>query len=172
MVINIFVYLGLHHLENAFSRSHIIKKLSESDKFVCIYVAPTKALISEIQQDFKKTLEQNKVNKNTYQMVKSTTILNSKLYDAVNKKIIILTQERLQKLLEDNIQLDVDILVVDESQKIVDGGRGMILEDAVSNLIKKNTNVRIIFISPYINNPEIYSDIFDLKHNYEANIGI
>lgn len=49
----------------------------------------------------------------------------------------------------------VDILIVDEVQKIGDGLRGVILQDAIERVSRANIEARIVFLSPLTENPEL-----------------
>ncbi|HDU3588677.1 TPA: DEAD/DEAH box helicase, partial [Klebsiella pneumoniae] len=90
-----------------------------------IYIAPTRALVNEITQKFViKTLpHQNEVR------VTSIPTINSEY----QKQIFVLTQERLQVLL-DNFKNKIDIVVIDEAQSISDEIRGMILQDCLDKI--------------------------------------
>ena len=120
-----------------------------------IYLAPTRALVSEIEDTFVHKCEN----------LRRTDVLITSLPlpgvidqgQAEGKKLIIVaTQERLQVFL--NIipkTSKVDLLVVDEAHKIADKMRGLILQDSVERLVRSYSKCRVVFISPSTQNPDI-----------------
>lgn len=103
-----------------------------------IYIAPTRALVNEITQKFIiKTLPyQNEVR------VTSIPTINNEY----NKQIFVLTQERLQVLL-DNFEEKIDLVVIDEAQSISDEIRGMILQDCLDKISTQNPNAKYVFLA-------------------------
>ncbi len=59
----------------------------------------------------------------------------------------------------------MNLLVVDEAQKVKEEERGVVLEDVIGDLIRKNPLLQTIFISPYIGNSEKFWNLFDIKQN-------
>ncbi|MBD3844054.1 MAG: DEAD/DEAH box helicase, partial [Campylobacterales bacterium] len=51
--------------------------------------------------------------------------------------------------------LKIDLLLVDEAQKIDDKNRGILLQQKIEEVVKLNGNIRIFFSSPFTSNPEI-----------------
>ena len=115
-----------------------------------IYIAPTRALVNEITQKFIiKTLPyQNEVR------VTSIPTINNEY----NKQIFVLTQERLQVLL-DNFEEKIDLVVIDEAQSISDEIRGMILQDCLDKISTQNPNAKYVFLAP---GAEGFDDLADI----------
>ncbi|MBK5603814.1 DEAD/DEAH box helicase, partial [Salmonella enterica subsp. enterica serovar Typhi] len=115
-----------------------------------IYIAPTRALVNEITQKFiNKTLPyQNEVR------VTSIPTINDEYY----KQIFVLTQERLQVLL-DNFKNKIDIVVIDEAQSISDEIRGMILQDCLDKISIQNPDAKYVFLAP---GAEGFNDLADI----------
>lgn len=144
-------------------QNFICAQLLNNEKYSVVYVAPTKALIAEIQSSIKNILLSLKTDLFN---VKITTAISDFNIDELNKtqkKVYILTQERLQEILSNKYEFNIDLLVVDEAQKIQDGSRGIILEDTIQELINLNVGAQSIFLSPYVSNPEQFSKIFSLE---------
>lgn len=134
----------------------LIDSMLTSDARVAIYVAPTRALVSEIESSFQVLVKDLGVAKK----IDVASLPVREFYDAAlgyqTKTIFVFTQERLHLLA--NVVgggLKVDILVVDEAHKIGDGGRGVILQAAIERVSLQNQGVRAIFISPATQNPEV-----------------
>ena len=70
--------------------------------------------------------------------------------------------------LEGNVKspFKIDLLIVDEAQNIEEGARGILLEDSIQQAREWNINIQVVFIAPFIENPEEFQHIFpsaDLK---------
>ena len=122
-----------------------------------VYLAPTRALVSEIEASLTEILAESGVDADV------TSLPSAQKYGALMKDsrkcVLVFTQERLHLLanvLKD--QLNVDLVVVDEAQKIGDPQRGVILQDAIERLLRASPNMRVAFVSPATQNPEALLD--------------
>lgn len=143
--------------------NHIAEQMKRANTFCTVYVVPTKALIAEVQSEINKTIVNLGIKQDEFMIYIGANFLN---YDEVlltRKKVFVLTQERLQEMLSNGIVFPVDLLVVDEAQRVKEGGRGIIIEDAVQDLITRYPSMQKVFISPYINNPEKFQNIFNTQ---------
>ncbi len=130
----------------------LVDQLSAAGAKVAIYLAPTRALVSEIETNLQNLLG----NKKGIEV--SSLPLRSR-YDAArsggHRLVLVLTQERLHLLA--NVLGDaflVDLLIVDEAHKIGDNGRGVILQDSIERAARTNPQMKVVFISPATQNPE------------------
>ena len=130
----------------------LIDQVITTDNRVAVYLAPTRALVSEIEENLKLLLGSNDL------IVVASLPLPDK-YKAARaggaRVIFVFTQERLHLLanvLHD--KLLVDLLIVDEAHKIGDNQRGVILQDAVERVTRANPKLKAVFISPATQNPE------------------
>lgn len=116
-----------------------------------VYIVPTRALIQQVQQDVEGILKSEHV-KNT--SVVTLPLQSSLKADRAN--IFVFTQERLHVLLAAfNNDISIDLLVIDEAQKIGDNYRGVLLQQAIEAVVCRNPQCRIIFASPMTENPDI-----------------
>ncbi|WP_423409013.1 DEAD/DEAH box helicase [Heyndrickxia sp. MSNUG] len=115
-----------------------------------IYIVPTRALIQQVEQDIRKMLIENKL---TGVFVTTVPLPGTENND-YPKRIFIFTQERLQWLLTEEKDLTVNMLIVDEAQKIGDGSRGVLLQQVIEDVGRKNPKGKVIFSSPMTANPE------------------
>ncbi|HWL53221.1 MAG TPA: DEAD/DEAH box helicase [Chthoniobacteraceae bacterium] len=136
----------------------VLKWLVDSlgaEKIRCVvYLAPTRALVSEIEVSLTEILAESNINAEVSSLPSaqkfSATMAESK------KCVLVFTQERLHLLANlTKDQLDVDLVVVDEAQKIGDSQRGVILQDAIERLLRASPNMRVAFVSPATQNPEV-----------------
>lgn len=130
----------------------LIDQLIGGKTRVAIYLAPTRALVSEIETSLKRLLV------NTNQIEVSSLPLPDKYKSSrvgLSPIILVFTQERLHLLA--NALGDafwVDLLIVDEAHKIGDNQRGVILQDAIERCTRINPKLKVVFISPATKNPE------------------
>jgi len=130
----------------------LIDQVIAHEARVAVYLAPTRALVSEIETNLKRLLG------NTGAIEVSSLPLPDK-YKAARadgaRVILVFTQERLHFLA--NVLSDVlsiDLLIVDEAHKIGDNQRGVILQDAIERAARANRKLKAVFISPATQNPE------------------
>ncbi len=119
--------------------------MRSTDARVAVYLAPTRALVSEIEAELALLLGKDGG------LAVSSLPLREK-YDAARaggpKLILVFTQERLH-LLANALGDDagVDLLIVDEAHKVGDNQRGVILQDAIERLERDNPRLKVVFIS-------------------------
>lgn len=124
---------------------------------IAIYLAPTRALVSEIESNLVSLLREGD------SIEVSSLPLKDKV-DAARQRdqriILVFTQERLHlfaNALGDDFE--IDLLVVDEAHKIGDNQRGVILQDAIERATRANAELKVVFISPATQNPgELLAD--------------
>lgn len=149
-------------------KSFVMKKIImdiviSNDKSKIIYVVPTRALINEVMNDIQKEMSNLKLKDNI--VVSCSSELNEDIYE--KKCIFVLTQERLNQLCS-NIKnkFEINLIVVDEAQKISEGSRGILLEYTIERIKSLWPNIKIFFISPLIDNPEVFIKGFDLDNAF------
>ena len=134
----------------------------EDPKFCAVYIAPTKALISEVQAKIEGIVTSLGVKPREFGVFVSLNSITSEEAKKLDKKVFVLTQERLQDAMANSPITEVNLLVVDEAHKISDEGRGVVIEDSVQELIEKNPQIQKIVISPYTKNPEKFASVFGI----------
>lgn len=120
---------------------------------IIVYIVPTRALIQQVTADINEILKNNSIVDVVVSSVPTVIIENG------SHHIYVLTQERLHWILEDNASFSPNCLIVDEAQKIGDGSRGVILQQAIEEISRRNQNTKILFASPMTENPEILLDL-------------
>lgn len=139
-----------------------VKELLESqDQGLVIYVVPTRALINQVYNDFLSILDKE-IDINIVPIIDDIKVNG--------KNILIFTQERLNIFLSSNCRDKISVLIVDEAHKIGDGIRGIYLEQAIMSCKFYNPSLRIIFASPFTDNPEILLDNIDTAKVYKNNL--
>lgn len=130
----------------------LVDRARTTDMKVAVYLAPTRALVTEIEGNLKEIIKE----KDNIEV--SSLPLAPSYFSAASgekKAIFVFTQERLH-LLANTIDddLSVDLLIVDEAHKIGDHQRGVILQDAVERIVRGNPKMKAVFVSPATQNPE------------------
>lgn len=125
-----------------------------------VVIVPTRALINEYNTVFKDELKDYKDKID----IISNPIVN--LNSPSKNKLFIFTQERFLAFLSKNENLNIDIVFIDEAYKISDGSRGILLEAVLDKVVQKSNKTKMVFASPFIENPEeIYNGSSPLKNN-------
>ena len=76
--------------------------------------------------------------------------------DGTVPTLLIFTQERLHLFLNaSDTPPSIDVTIVDEAQKLGDGVRGVILQDAIERVLRTNEAGRFVFLSPHSQNPDL-----------------
>ena len=130
----------------------LIDHMRTTDAKVAIYLAPTRALVSEIEDELVEILGKERDIE-----ISSLPLRDrfDKARSGAAKLILVFTQERLH-LMANVVGNDiaVDLLIVDEAHKIGDNQRGVILQDAIERLQRANDHLKVVFISPATQNPD------------------
>lgn len=127
----------------------IAEKLLEGKKNI-VYVVPTRALISQVENDLREEF----LPQYGLSSVNVTTVPQNGS-SSENSNVFVFTQERLHWFLCENSFYPIDILVIDEAHKIEDNHRGILLQQKIEEVVNRNPNVKVYFSSPFTSNPEL-----------------
>lgn len=130
-----------------------------------VFILPTKALLEEYLIDFRSII--NERNIDNVNLTKSVSGFNER-----SKNILIFTQERYNNFLFDKnfSNINIDVLFVDEAHKLADKNnkRTITLFKVIRRTIDICENVKLVFSSPVISNPEVFFKIFKLNNNVKS----
>ncbi|OMD49476.1 hypothetical protein BSK56_08980 [Paenibacillus borealis] len=140
-------------------QSYIKYKFEILEKFNVLYIIPSKALLNQVSEQFRRIL-------NKEIMIKTAFINNQVNYDKPNydKLMYVLTPERCLNLLnQKNDSFSPDFIFIDEIQNIEDEeGRGVLLEYVLGDLSKIWPKATITTAGPNISNSDVlFSNIFN-----------
>lgn len=121
-----------------------------------IYVVPTRALINQVSGDLLETSARI-----SHGALAISTIPVSPKELGMLGGIYVLTQERLQILLDATPDLRFDLAVIDEAQMLAEPSRGVILQTVVEELLSRAPDTQLLFGSPQTKNPEIFGHLFE-----------
>ena len=128
----------------------LLEELTKGRRTI-VYIVPTRALISQVENDLKALLRKY----NLLDQTSVTTVPPQEDIIDTKSHIYIFTQERLHWFLCGTSNNRVDILVIDEAHKIEDGNRGILLQQKIEDVVKINPSIKVFFSSPFTANPEI-----------------
>lgn len=155
---NFFSFSG----PTSLGKSFVIKNCAIDllNKFqIIVFILPTKALLEEYLVDFRAMLNERKIEH--VNITKSVSGVK-----ADTKNIMIFTQERYNNFLyEANLNdIKVDVLFIDEAHKLADKSsrRSMTLYKVISHSLEKYSNLKLVFSSPVITNPQIFFKYFNI----------
>ena len=98
-----------------------------------VFLAPTRALVSEIERELLELSIDHQIAG-----LRIASLPLAALGDRTRPTILVFTQERLHVFLNAlSVIPAIDILMVDEVQKIGDGLRGVILQDAIERVVER-----------------------------------
>ncbi|MCB9397377.1 MAG: DEAD/DEAH box helicase [Acidobacteria bacterium] len=133
---------------------YLCQRAIEENSYCAVFIAPTRALVTEIFGKITQRLDNNLNN------IRVSTIPTLDP-DTKKKQIFVLTQERLQVLLSiwDGV---FDLVIVDEAQAINDNSRGMILQDSLETIRSRSNNSRFLFLAPGATGFDAYNQALDM----------
>ena len=138
---------------------YIVECVINNKKFIAVYIVPTRALITQVQRDFNKALRDHQIE--NVDIYTSSWEIKDEDIEQLSKAIFVLTQERLQAFEgRMKIPFKIDLLIIDEAQNIEEGARGILLEDSIQQVREWNIDLQVVFIAPFIENPEEFQHIF------------
>lgn len=118
---------------------HLCRQVERAEAFCAVYVAPTRALLSEVSAKIQKRLDKvADIRVSTVPTIDSA---------APARQVFVLTQERLQVLLAVS-SITFDLVIVDEAQNLSAGSRGMILQDSVEQAMCRSGSTRLVLLAP------------------------
>lgn len=142
-------------------KHYLIQKLISEDSIDICIVVPSKALINEQHIMLKSELKKNNLDANLFTY---GDINNYKELQNINSKnIFIFTQERLHYFFE-SIKKDselyakfkLDILIIDESYKISQGNRWVLLNYIVKTFLSQKRVAKLILLAPQVKQLKIF----------------
>lgn len=116
-----------------------------------VFLAPTRALVSEIEKQLR-TIQHRFDIRN----LRISSLPISEFGDGSVPTLLVFTQERIHLFFNAFEKPPViDVTIIDEAQKLGDGVRGVILQDAIERILRSNESGRFVFLSPHSENPDI-----------------
>lgn len=140
-----------------------IHSLFDEESRIVFYIVPTRALIAQVFFDISECFKNSKKPKPLILSVP----LNPELPVPENA-IFVLTQERVKLVLDSHPKLIANVVIVDEAHSIVEGGRGVLLQGVVDELLNRNQVAQVLFASPMIKNLSKFGESFGISDVLEV----
>lgn len=160
-----YSFSGPTSLGKSFIIKRYIEEIIKVSRSNIVILVPSKALINQFSLEIKSELKSVLYEK------KYCVLTHGNLVTDDNEKyIFILTPERLLSLYSQKVDISIDFLFVDEAHKLSNSTdsdtRSLTAYSAIENTIKNYKNVKVVFSSPNISNPEVFLELFgkDSKH--------
>ncbi len=133
-----------------------------------VYIVPTRALIKQVMNDFIDNVLELGL-KDIY--IGCSSEVEVLLKQPEKSNILVLTQERLYQLCSnpESKRIKIDMVIADEAHNIQSGGRGVLLERAINYVKDLYPEVKVLFSSPLVSNPEKMLSIFNMEGEKEKN---
>ena len=159
-----FSFSGPTSLGKSFLLKNTAIDLLESQQNI-VFLLPTKALLEEYLFDIRSLINDRKLDG-----INVTKSVSGVKLDT--KNIMVFTQERYNNYLYEEAfsSLDIDVLFIDEAHKLADkrSKRAITLYKVIRRTIDTHRDVKIVFSSPVISNPESFFKTFDLTRKINS----
>ncbi|WP_436515225.1 DEAD/DEAH box helicase [Ekhidna sp. To15] len=140
----------------------LLEEITKNDDILSIvFIVPSRALISQVEQELKDMFADNEVEG----VYISTVPQFTQEFNQFNKRVLVFTQERLHWFKTEVPDYKIDILVVDEAHKISDGTRGILLQQKLEELFVNGEKGKVYFSSPFTSNPGVLLELFPQINN-------
>jgi hypothetical protein len=124
-------------------------------------VVPSRALIAQT----RKNILSNAMVRET----RTRVISHPDAYVGDHSFVAVMTQERLQRLMLENAELQLDQVLIDEAQNLLaSGNRAIDLSSSILIARSRNPSLSIVYYTPFIAKPENIRHIQDFDSNIEA----
>ncbi|MEM7811354.1 MAG: DEAD/DEAH box helicase [Planctomycetota bacterium] len=139
---------------------NIVSTLTTRRRCVLVYIVPTRALIQQVTFDLLQLFRDSGI---------ADAVISAAPVPITEKNtskscVYVLTQERLVSLLDnDDFQSNIYAAYIDEAQEIGDSSRGLILDSAIRDLLRRDPGANIYLASPLTKNPGYLLGEFDLQ---------
>ncbi|MCH8152697.1 MAG: DEAD/DEAH box helicase [Planctomycetes bacterium] len=127
----------------------LVDYFQQRDDAHVVYLVPTRALIHQVELDLRRMLADADLD------IPVSTLPVLEEVPGDSPRLFVFTQERLHILLGKLASTPrIDVLIVDESHKVGDGTRGVLLQQAIERIVDQSPECKVVFSSPLAENPD------------------
>ncbi len=130
-------------------------QLARRADFFGLYIVPTRSLIHQVSASLRAIGREL-----TGDDIAVLTIPLSPTEAGFHSGIYVLTQERLQILMEAAPTMAFSMVVVDEAQTVAADSRGVILQTVIDQLRRVSSETQFLFSTPTVSNPTVFDGLF------------
>lgn len=124
-----------------------------------VYLVPTRALITQVSEDL--AIQFRDWRGLRPEIVSVPIDAESAL---PTRAIYVMTQERVQLCLGTHKEFAANVVIVDEAHSVSDGGRGILLQWVIDDLIDRRANAQLLFAGPTIRNLDVFGRLFGIAN--------
>lgn len=132
-------------------QNHIASLFEDPADRTVLYLVPTRALITQVSRAVRDGLATLPGGAPIVATVPVEPILS-----LPRRAIYVMTQERAQIMLAAHPGFAPEVIVVDEAHGVGEGARGVRLQAAIEELLKRRPAAQILFASPGVRNLEVF----------------
>jgi superfamily II DNA/RNA helicase len=152
----------------SFFIQHFISTLfQQNEEFKAVYIIPSRALISQVSDQFKKILNKDVAVRTAFIDETEIKIQSTNGNNKYKKEIYCVTPERCLKLLQQGWKKEFtpDLIFIDEIQNVeTNDNRAVLLEYILAEVSKLWKGAKILFAGPFINNgKELYKKLLEIS---------
>lgn len=136
-------------------KSYLLRDLLDTIKNDIVIVVPSRSLIGE----YLILLREHYKDDSSVLILEFVEDINKQ---KTKKRIFVLTPERVNEVYKYNF--DIGFFIFDEAQLADDRRRGINFERIVKKSEKKYPHAKKIFAHPFVDNPDVIYDKFNLQH--------
>lgn len=153
--------------KSLFTQSFISSLLIQESDFKVIYIVPTKALIAQVSEDFKKFLIHHQDIYIKTAFIEDADLDDSQGEEKMKKLIYCVTPERCLKLLQQGWKnsFKPNLVFVDEIQNVeTNDNRAVLLEYVLGEIRSIWGDAKIVSAGPFMNNgADLFEKLFEIK---------
>jgi len=127
-------------------REWFLEQIRQRDRYTAVYLAPTRALVEEVSAEFR---ESTPGGTGIFVMPWDPEL------DKAQRRVLVLTQERLHLIQQSHHPFEIDLLFVDEAQGLGNAERGVLLQQVLDRAVADRSALQVIFASPLSANPAL-----------------
>lgn len=113
------------------------------NSLVVAYIVPSRALLHEVHEKLSREFAEYKIKA----IINSIPVAKDHLR-GFERVVHVFTQERLQALLNFSVKNFVHEIIVDEAQQIADDARGLILQQCLEEVLRRNSLTKVVLLTP------------------------
>lgn len=123
--------------------------VSGAEGSVYAYLVPSRALINQVSGNLAQTLLRYPVRP------RIVTMPSLYMEDEHRSTVLVMTQERMERLFSGHKGLCLQSIVVDEAHKLGEGPRGVILQRVIDEAWARSGTCRVVLAAPHAENAEV-----------------
>lgn len=123
--------------------------LDSQSNSVMAYIVPSRALISQVRNNLADMFSEYGI---TPRIITLPTLYR---HSTDRGTILVMTQERIERLFSVTSDLSLQALVIDEAHKLGEGARGVVLQRVIDETLARSRMCKVVLAAPHAKNTEV-----------------